>query len=140
MSTCCLFHNSTGSLKVIFLSHVELFTQTEPEPGKWNNRDEHSDITCVFCKRQERSRKEFLQESGQSWILNVTQLQGQIKKTHICWTQNWDSLFNKQQSTIDVEFNYFTDKTKLDYELHFTDSVKILILPGSLFRTLLPLF
>ena len=34
---CCLFHNSTDSLKDRFLSHVELFTQTKF--GKWNNRD-----------------------------------------------------------------------------------------------------
>lgn len=54
----CLFHNGTGSLKVRFLSHVELFTQTKPEPGKWNNRDKHSDITCLFYKRLERPRKE----------------------------------------------------------------------------------
>lgn len=51
VSMYCLFYNSTGSLKVIFLSHVELFTQTKPEPGKWNNMDNHSGLTCVFYER-----------------------------------------------------------------------------------------
>lgn len=58
VSMYCLFHNSTGSLKVRFLSHGELFTQTKLEPGKWNSRDKHSDITYLFCKRLKRPRKE----------------------------------------------------------------------------------
>lgn len=58
VSMYCLFHNSAGSLKVRFLSHDELFTQTQLEPGKWNNRNKHSDITYLFYKRLERPRKE----------------------------------------------------------------------------------
>lgn len=40
VSMHCLFHNSIGSLKVSFLSHVKLFTQTNAEPGKGTNRDQ----------------------------------------------------------------------------------------------------
>lgn len=58
VSMYCLFHNSTGSLKVRFLSHAELFTPTKLEPGKWNNRNKHGDITYLFYKRLERPRKE----------------------------------------------------------------------------------
>lgn len=57
-SMCCLVHSSTDFLKVRFLSHVELSTQTKPESGKWNEKDKHSDITCLFYKRLERLRKE----------------------------------------------------------------------------------
>lgn len=104
VSMYCLFHNSTGSLKVRFVSHVELFTQTKPELGKWNNRDKYSGITCVFYKRLKMPRKLVSPGIRKSWILKITLLQWQIKKNYIWWTrQNWDSVFNKQQSAIGNE-------------------------------------
>ena len=123
---CCLFHNSTDSLKVRFLSHVELFTQTKPD--KWNNRDKHSDIMCLFYKRLERGpERKLLQKLGQNWILSFTQLQRLIKKNHVWWTQRkWSIIINKQQTAVGMEFNYLV-KSKLYRELHFTGSMNILI-------------